>query len=164
MPARIPKDKEAEVLKQAESKLPEGDQILFERVVEKDTGREYRIPYLVKKRVMLTGDVLSDARVSIGQFNDPYVSITFERKGGGSSIGSRAKMSKSGWPSCWTTRSIRLRSSRSESAADARKSPAHSTTQEANDLAIVLAGRRVAGAAEDHPGSHGWSVLGQGFD
>jgi len=82
LPARIPKDKEEEVLKQAEGKLPEGDQILFERGVDKDTGREYRIPYLVKKRVMLTGDVLSDARVSIGQFNDPYVSITFDGKGG----------------------------------------------------------------------------------
>ncbi len=82
LPARIPKDKEADVLKQVEGKLPEGDQILFERGVDKDTGREYRIPYLVKKRVMLTGDVLNDARVSIGQFNDPYVSITFDGKGG----------------------------------------------------------------------------------
>ncbi|TKS59789.1 MAG: protein-export membrane protein SecD [Nitrospira sp.] len=82
LPASIPKDKEAEVVKQFEGKVPEGDQILFERAFEKDTGREYRIPYLVKKRVMLTGDVLSDARVSIGQFNDPYVSITFDSKGG----------------------------------------------------------------------------------
>jgi preprotein translocase subunit SecD len=82
LPARITKDKEEEVLKQVEGKLPEGDQILFERAIEKDTGREYRIPYLVKKRVMLTGDVLSDAAVSIGQFNDPYVSITFDGKGG----------------------------------------------------------------------------------
>jgi preprotein translocase subunit SecD len=82
LPARIPKDKEADVLKQVEGKLPDGDQILFERGVDKDTGREYRIPYLVKKRVMLTGDVLNDAKVSIGQFNDPYVSITFDGKGG----------------------------------------------------------------------------------
>jgi len=82
LPARIPKDKEEEVRTQAAAKLPAGDQILFERAVEKDTGREYRIPYLVKKRVMLTGDVLSDAVVSIGQFNDPYVSITFDGKGG----------------------------------------------------------------------------------
>ena len=37
-------------------------------------------PYLVKKRVMLAGDVLSDARVSIGQFNEPYVSVTFDAK------------------------------------------------------------------------------------
>ena len=82
LPATIPRDKEAEIISQFEGKLPEGDQILFERSIEKETGREYRIPYLVKKRVMLTGDVLSDARVSIGQFNDPYVSITFDSKGG----------------------------------------------------------------------------------
>jgi preprotein translocase subunit SecD len=30
---------------------------------------------------MLAGDVLSDARVSIGQFNDPYVAVTFDAKG-----------------------------------------------------------------------------------
>ena len=82
LPAQVPKDREAEVLQQFAGKVPEGDQILFERMVDKDTGHEFRIPYLVKKRVMLTGDVLSDARVSIGQFNDPYVSITFDSKGG----------------------------------------------------------------------------------
>lgn len=81
-PARVPKDKEGETVAKFESKVPDGDQILFERVVDKDTGREFRIPFLVKKRVMLTGDVLSDARVSIGQFNDPYVSIEFDGKGG----------------------------------------------------------------------------------
>ncbi|HXC66193.1 MAG TPA: protein translocase subunit SecD [Nitrospiraceae bacterium] len=82
LPARVPKDSEAEILRQFEAKLPIGDEILFERGVEKDTGREYRVPYLVKKRVMLTGDVLSDAQVSIDQFNAPYVSMTFDSKGG----------------------------------------------------------------------------------
>lgn len=81
MPGRVDKGKEEDVLAKVKDKLPEGDQILFERVVEKDSGREYRVPFLVKKRVMLTGDVLSDARVSIGQFNEPYVSITFDAKG-----------------------------------------------------------------------------------
>src|SRR5437867_5918021 len=81
LPPRVPKGKEEEILKQFQDRLPEGDQILFEKEVEKDTGREYRIPYLVKKRVMLAGDVLSDARVSIGQFNDPYVSVTFDAMG-----------------------------------------------------------------------------------
>jgi preprotein translocase subunit SecD len=81
LPQRIPKGKEEEVLKQFEGKIPEGDEILFERVVDKDSGREFRIPYLVKKKVMLAGDVLSDARVAIGQFNDPYVSVTFDAKG-----------------------------------------------------------------------------------
>jgi len=82
LPARVPKDSEAEILRQFEAKLPIGDEILFERGVEKDTGREYRVPYLVKKWVMLTGDVLSDAQVSIDQFNAPYVSMTFDSKGG----------------------------------------------------------------------------------
>src|SRR5213594_246426 len=81
LPQRIPKGKEEELLKPFRDKLPEGDEILYEKVVEKDTGREYRVPYLVKKRVMLAGDVLSDARVSIGQFNDPYVLVTFDAKG-----------------------------------------------------------------------------------
>jgi preprotein translocase subunit SecD len=83
LPGRIQKGKEREeaLLKQFESKIPEEDQILFERVAEKDGSQEYLIPYLVKKRVMLAGDVLSDARVSIGQFNDPYVSVTFDAKG-----------------------------------------------------------------------------------
>ncbi|MDH5642325.1 MAG: protein translocase subunit SecD, partial [Nitrospira sp.] len=82
LPGRVPKEMEADILRQFEEKVPEGDQILFERVTEKETGREYRMPFLVKKRVMLTGDVLSDARVSIGQFDEPYVSITFDTKGG----------------------------------------------------------------------------------
>ncbi len=81
LPERIPKGKEGEILKQFQSQVPEGDEILFERVADKDTGREFRRPYLVKKRVMLAGDVLSDAQVSIGQFNDPYVAVSFDSKG-----------------------------------------------------------------------------------
>lgn len=81
LPQRVLKGQEESILKQHQDKIPEGDQILFEKVVEKDSGREYRIPYLVKKRVMLAGDVLSDARVSIGQFNDPYVAVTFDARG-----------------------------------------------------------------------------------
>jgi len=81
LPQRVLKGQEESILKQHQGKIPEGDQILFEKVIEKDSGREYRIPYLVKKRVMLAGDVLSDARVSIGQFNDPYVAVTFDAKG-----------------------------------------------------------------------------------
>jgi len=40
---RIPKDKEG-CSEAGEGKLPEGDQIFFERAFEKDTAREYRIP------------------------------------------------------------------------------------------------------------------------
>jgi len=138
LPARIPKEKEAEILKQFEGKLPEGDQILFERAVEKDTGREYRIPYLVKKRVMLTGDVLSDARVSIGQFNDPYVSITFDSKGGreferitGDNVKKRMAVVLDNTIYSAPVIQERITGGRAQITGTF-------TTQEANDLAIVL--------------------------
>jgi len=138
LPARIPKDREAEVVKQAESKLPEGSQILFERAVERDTGREYRIPYLVKKRVMLTGDVLSDARVSIGQFNDPYVSITFDGKGGRefdriTSENVKKRMAIVLDNTIYSAPVIQERISGGRAQITGTF-----TTQEANDLAIVL--------------------------
>ena len=138
LPARIPRDKEADVLKQAEGKLPEGSQVLFERAVEKDTGREYRIPYLVKKRVMLTGDVLSDARVSIGQFNDPYVSITFDAKGGreferitGDNVKKRMAVVLDNTIYSAPVIQERISGGRAQITGTF-------TTQEANDLAIVL--------------------------
>jgi preprotein translocase subunit SecD len=138
LPARVPKDKEAEIVKQFEGKLPEGDQILFERAYDKDTGREYRIPYLVKKRVMLTGDVLSDARVSIGQFNDPYVSVTFDSKGAreferitGDNVKKRMAIVLDNTIYSAPVIQERITGGRAQITGTF-------TTQEANDLAIVL--------------------------
>lgn len=63
------------------SKVPEGDEILFERIVDKQSDEVRKRPYLVKKRTIMTGDVLTDARVNIGQFNEPYVSIRMNGTG-----------------------------------------------------------------------------------
>lgn len=138
LPGRVPKDKEAEVLQQFAGKLPEGDQILFERMVDKDTGVEFRIPYVVKKRVMLTGDVLSDARVAIGQFNDPYVSITFDAKGGqeferitGENVKKRMAVVLDNTIYSAPVIQERISGGRAQITGTF-------TTQEANDLAIVL--------------------------
>lgn len=138
LPQRVPKGKEEDVLKQFEGKLPEGDQILFEKVVEKDSGRESRIPYLVKKRVMLTGDVLSDARVSIGQFNEPYVSVTFDAKGArefdritGENVKKRMAIVLDNTIYSAPVINERISGGRAQITGTF-------TTQEANDLAIVL--------------------------
>jgi len=137
-PVRVPKEKEAEVLAQFQAKVPEGDQILFEHQVDKDTGREFRTPYLVKKRVMLTGDVLSDARVSIGEFNDPYVSITFDGKGGreferitGENIKKRMAVVLDNTIYSAPVIQDRISGGRAQITGTF-------STQEANDLAIVL--------------------------
>ena len=138
LPARVMKDKEAEVLQEFASKLPEEDQILFERVIDKDTGVEFRMPYVVKKRVMLTGDVLSDARVAIGQFNDPYVSITFDSKGGqeferitGENVKKRMAVVLDSTIYSAPVIQERISGGRAQITGTF-------TTQEANDLAIVL--------------------------
>jgi len=81
LPLNVPPGEEENIVKEFQSKLPEGDEILFERAVNKETGRVTKRPYLVKKRAVLTGDLLTDARVAIGQFNEPYVSITFDATG-----------------------------------------------------------------------------------
>jgi preprotein translocase subunit SecD len=139
-PARVRKGKEQEdVLRQFTDKLPEGDQILFERVVDKDTGgAEYLIPFLVKKRVLLTGDVLSDARVAIGQFNDPYVSVTFDAKGAkefdritGENVKKRMAIVLDNTVYSAPVIQERISGGRAQITGTF-------TTQEANDLAIVL--------------------------
>ncbi|VAX25045.1 Protein translocase subunit SecD [hydrothermal vent metagenome] len=61
---------------------PPGDQLLYEKqfdpITKKVTGK---IPYLVKKKVELTGGMLSNAEVRISQMNMPYVSIDFNKEG-----------------------------------------------------------------------------------
>lgn len=50
---------------------------------EVDKKRSYWKTYYVKKKVELTGDYITDARVQIDQqFNTPYVGITFDSEGG----------------------------------------------------------------------------------
>jgi preprotein translocase subunit SecD len=61
---------------------PFGSELVFQDRVDTKTGRIKKIPYLVKREVLLTGDLLSDARVAFdSQFNEPYVSLTFDSTG-----------------------------------------------------------------------------------
>ncbi len=64
-------------------KVPPGSEILYEVKVDPETGRTIKTPYLVRKRTLLTGANLKDARVQIdSRYNEPYVSIEFDKKGG----------------------------------------------------------------------------------
>ncbi|MBI3611159.1 MAG: protein translocase subunit SecD [Nitrospirae bacterium] len=81
LPVSITPQNEETFMAEYGSKVPEGDEIMFERAVDKESGEVRRRPYLVKKRTMMTGDVLTDARVNIGQFNEPYVSIRMDGTG-----------------------------------------------------------------------------------
>ena len=62
--------------------IPEGDEILYQ--VKRDSqGNEIeKIPFLLKETTLLTGKYLTNAETRIdGQFNEPYVSITFNKEG-----------------------------------------------------------------------------------
>ncbi|MBW2635363.1 MAG: protein translocase subunit SecD, partial [Deltaproteobacteria bacterium] len=63
--------------------LPPGTQLLYQIKEDPATNRIVKTPYLVKKRALLTGAYLTDAKVQIdSQYNEPYVSIEFDKKGG----------------------------------------------------------------------------------
>jgi len=62
--------------------IPPGDEILYQVIIDPQTGITRRIPYLLKKRALLTGEYITDARVQIdSRFNTPYVSMSFNRRG-----------------------------------------------------------------------------------
>ena len=64
-------------------RIPPGSQVLYQVEEDPDTNRQTKTPFLIKKRTLLTGARLKDARVQIdSQYNEPYVGIEFDRKGG----------------------------------------------------------------------------------
>ena len=63
--------------------VPPGSEVLYEVKEDPETRRVIKTPYLIKKRTLLTGAHLTDAKVQIdSQYNEPYVSINFDKKGG----------------------------------------------------------------------------------
>ncbi len=82
LPVAVSSGEEEVFLREFSEKIPEGDEILFEKRVNRETGEVQKIPLLLKKQAVLTGDLLSDANVNIdSRFNEPYVSLTFNAAG-----------------------------------------------------------------------------------
>jgi len=76
-------DEGGDLAKALGGQIPEGDEILYGREVDPQTKAvRQTIPYLVKSRAVMTGDVISDAQVSINSdTNEPYVSLSFNSIG-----------------------------------------------------------------------------------
>ncbi len=63
-------------------KIPEGSEILYEKVLDPQGRVVQRIPYLLEQKTLLTGDVLTSAQVRFDpDTNEPYVAIAFDRAG-----------------------------------------------------------------------------------
>ena len=62
--------------------VPDGDEILYQRRVDKETRQERKIPFVVQKKAYVTGRDVATARVSIDQnTSEPYVSVDFNAAG-----------------------------------------------------------------------------------
>jgi len=61
--------------------VPEDAEILMEKKTDPDTHVVTEMPYVLKKKTMITGDLLTDAQVRFDQYNMPYVAIEFNSVG-----------------------------------------------------------------------------------
>jgi preprotein translocase subunit SecD len=62
--------------------ISDDTEILMEKQSNPGTGAVQELPVVVKKKAVITGDLLTDAQVRIdSQFNQPYVSIDFNSTG-----------------------------------------------------------------------------------
>jgi preprotein translocase subunit SecD len=72
-------DEEGDLEAALKGNIPEGDIILYQRAVDPKTGGVKKIPYLLKERTLMTGEVLKDARVALdSQFHEPYIALEFD--------------------------------------------------------------------------------------
>ncbi|HTR45743.1 MAG TPA: protein translocase subunit SecD, partial [Thermodesulfovibrionales bacterium] len=82
IPASIKPGEEESLLTKFAGKLSPDDEILFEKITNRETGEVTKRPILLKKETLMTGDLLTEAKVTIDQrFNEPYVSLTFNAAG-----------------------------------------------------------------------------------
>ena len=138
LPPQVDRGQEEKIRQELEEKIPEEAEILFETGQREDDGPRYSIPYLVKKDAALVGDLLQDARVTIGDFNEPNVSVTFDSKGAkefdlvtAANVGKRMAIVLDG--KVYSAPTINERISGGRAVISGRF-----TTEEANDLAVVL--------------------------
>jgi len=65
--------------------LPDKTVLMWEYVVNPETGKKVRDPnryYVLHDEVILTGDDINDASVSMNQYNQPYTALEFKPRGG----------------------------------------------------------------------------------
>ncbi len=74
-------DEDADVDAAISGTPPVGDEILYQNKYNPGSNTPVKIPFLIKKRILLDGSLLTNARVEFDQFQQPQVGIEFNRKG-----------------------------------------------------------------------------------
>jgi preprotein translocase subunit SecD len=132
-------DEEGNVDEALKGSIPPGDMILYQRSVDPQTGAVRKIPFLLKEKTLMTGEFIRDARVSLdSQFHEPYVSMEFTDVGAklfeqitGANVKKRLAIILDN--NVYSAPEIRERIAGGRAQITGRF-----TTEEANDLAVVL--------------------------
>ena len=75
-------DEENSLQQALDGNIPDGDEVLYQRIENKESGAVTKDPYLLKKRAVLTGETLTGAEVRFdSDFNEPYVALNFNSVG-----------------------------------------------------------------------------------
>jgi preprotein translocase subunit SecD len=74
-------DEEHRLQEALKGQVPEGDIILYQKQEKPETGRVTRVPFLLKEKTLMTGEVLKNAQVRFDEFNQPYVALEFDPRG-----------------------------------------------------------------------------------
>jgi preprotein translocase subunit SecD len=74
-------DEQADAARAVQEGPPPGDEVLYGRRLDRTTKTETRVPYVVRKETLLTGDLISDAQVRVSDVGEPYVSVSFDSVG-----------------------------------------------------------------------------------
>ncbi|MFQ5847801.1 MAG: protein translocase subunit SecD [Candidatus Methylomirabilales bacterium] len=119
--------------------VPDGSEVLYQKVLDPHGQVVRRIPFLLKKKTLLTGDVLTSAEVRIDSMsNQPYVAIAFDRDGArifeeitGKNVGRHLAIILDG--NVYSAPVIKDRIAGGQAQIEGRFTP-----DEARDLAIVL--------------------------
>jgi preprotein translocase subunit SecD len=119
--------------------VPPGSEILYGVKEDPTTHRMYRTPYLLKKRTLLTGAHLTDARVQIdSQYNEPYVSIDFDKRGGADFARITGENVKKRLAIVLDNKVYSAPVIQEKIAGGKARITGHFSTEEARDLAIAL--------------------------
>jgi preprotein translocase subunit SecD len=71
-------DEEGDIDEALKGNIPPGDMILYQRTVDRQTGAVGKTPLLLKEKTLMTGEFIKDARVSLESgFGETHVSMEF---------------------------------------------------------------------------------------
>jgi preprotein translocase subunit SecD len=132
-------DEEGNIDEALKGNIPPGDMILYQRSVDPQTGAVRKNPFLLKEKTLMTGEFIKDARVSLdSQFHESYVAMEFTDVGAklfeqitGANVKKRLAIILDN--NVYSAPEIRERIAGGRAQITGRF-----TTEEANDLAVVL--------------------------